>query len=309
MITLIQYNVRRFLIKKRLSISSELNYSFNTLISYHSINSDNNMYKRQTNPVIQKKILKLSHHLDSSAREFDTELELNSSIYHRKYVNKTANVNQNSNEYIDYNEKGMKDYYDIRYSYKEPKKQSKISMINISRSPIRKKEIYNAQTCTVNSPLLSSRSLENNEEVSSPRASIKIYKGPIKPKKLIKEEKEIKIDNTNIKQTLKKVDNIICIIIFSKEYIAIETNDEIYYIGNERDIIVDREIKTRARKKGKTISILKVDLYKMLYENKHTIFWYEGNVRKKEKNRNQLLRKINEKEEKQRNSAFFHPCQ
>ena len=298
MITLIQYNVRRFLIRKRLSISSELNYSFNTLISYHSINSDNNMYKRQTNPVIQKKILKLSHHLDSSAREFDTELELNSSIYHRKYVNKTANVNQNSNEYIYYNEKGMKDYYDIRYSYKEPKKQSKISMINISRSPIRKKEIYNAQTCTVNSPLLSSRSLENNEEVSSPRASIKIYKGPIKPKKLIKEEKEIKIDNTNIKQTLKKVDNIICIIIFSKEYIAIETNDEIYYIGNERDIIVDREIKTRARKKGKTISILKVDLYKMLYENKHTIFWYEGNVRKKEKNRNQLFRKINEKEEK-----------
>ena len=59
MITLIQYNVRRFLIRKRLSISSELNYSFNTLISYHSINSDNNMYKRQTNPVIQKKILKL----------------------------------------------------------------------------------------------------------------------------------------------------------------------------------------------------------------------------------------------------------
>ena len=57
------------------------------------------------------------------------------------------------------------------------------------------------------------------------------------------------IDNTNIKQTFKKVDNIICIIIFSKEYIAIETNDEIYYIGNERDIIVDREIKTRARKK------------------------------------------------------------
>lgn len=298
MIILIQYNVRHFLIRKRLSISSELNYSFNTLNSYQSINLDNNMYKRQTNPIIQKKILKLSHHLDSSAREFDIESELNSSIYHRKYVNKTSTLNQNLNEYIDNNDKGMKDYYDIRYSYKEPREQSKISMINISRSPIRKKAIYNAQTCPANSPQLSSRSLENIEEVSSPRASIKIYKGPIKPKKLIKEEKEIKIDNTNIKETLQKVDNKRCIIIFTKEYIAIETNDEIYYIGNERNITVDREIKTRARKKGKTISVLNVDLYKMLYENKHTIFWYEGNVRKKEKNRNRLFRTINEKEEK-----------
>lgn len=285
-INLIQFCIRRYLLRK-VKDDAFIYENNNSFASYQSINSiENNNYNRQTGG---KGTCYRKKSIDYARKSYGNNTNTYGgntmpSTYNDKtnkiqykYTPKTFNQNSTfsiskrvkMDKYIfdinitqkneDDNSEKRKEYYDIRYSYKPPKKI--IPKINIPKYPIKKKEIISSRK----------ESFEDINTVSShneqpPSSSPRIYKRhSMSHSSSIGEPKEINITNTNKEEFVDKLYENLCIIVRYDDFIVIETKEVFYYIYKDKRKVI-KERRERKTKRGKKIIVLDSSLWSILTE-------------------------------------------